>query len=70
MDAEAEAQRIELWHLDFFLRLGFSGDQISVLLSWRVDPHDALRLLYRDGERTVCTHEQAMRILAPDLVPV
>lgn len=67
----SEEERVELWKLDQFFRMGFDGDAISALLFWNADPHEAHRLLFRDGAPTTCTHEQALRILRPlDLPPV
>lgn len=60
-----EDQRIEAWNTEMFLRLEFSGEQAIQLVEWRADPHDAEKLLFRDRERTSCTHEQAMEILSP-----
>ena len=60
-----EDQRIEAWNTEMFLRLDFSGEDAVMLVEWGVDPHDAEKLLFRDGERTSCTHELAMEILSP-----
>lgn len=65
-----EDERVELWRLDRLVRLGFDGDEVSLLLFWKADVHAAEDLLFRDGERTACTHEQAVRILMPIDLPV
>lgn len=62
----SEDQRVELWHMAGFLRQGFDGMQIAALLAWGISPHDTEALLYRDDQRTACSHEQALRILMPD----
>lgn len=63
-----EDQRIEVWNIQFFIDLGFSGDAATLLVDWKVDPHEARRLLFREGVRTKCTHELALEILHPVLV--
>lgn len=60
----SEDERVELWNLEFFVRLGFDGDAVSALLHWRADPHEAERLITRG-----CSHELALRILRPLEVP-
>lgn len=65
MSAEQEAERIERWHIDQFFGLGFEWGQVSTLVSWGCDPHEAERLMRRDGKPTACTPEQALRILQP-----
>lgn len=67
MDLQDE-QKVEVWNLDYFMRLGFSGPATVLLQGWGIDPHDAERLLYRDGVRTKCSYELALEILKPDLV--
>jgi len=59
----SEDQRVELWRLFEFSRLGFDGEQVALLLEWEVSPADARKLMERDGERTACTPELAMKIL-------
>jgi hypothetical protein len=68
MSAEEE-QRIASWKRECFAALGFGETAIVALLQWNTDPHDAESLLMRDGERTSCTHAQALRILQPDEIP-
>lgn len=65
----SEDERVELWKLEQFVRMEFDGDAVSALLFWDADPHEAHRLLFRDGARTECTHEQALRILRPLHLP-
>lgn len=61
----SEDQKIELWRIDEFKRLGFEGEDVAKLLEWDVSPADARRLMEREGERTGCTCRQALLILAP-----
>lgn len=65
----SEDQRIEIWNMQFFLDLGFSGDATALLLSWGTDPHDAENLLYvggqKNGRRTACEHATALALLRP-----
>jgi hypothetical protein len=65
LEPMSEDQRIELWHLDQFAKLEFSGEQIALLLEWGVEPVEARKLMLRDGKRTKCTHDQALAILEP-----
>jgi hypothetical protein len=55
-----EEERVERWHAECFVNLGFNGSQVVTLLNWGVDPHEAARLTERG-----CPHETAMRILVP-----
>lgn len=71
MDTElTEDQRVEAWNTQMFLDMEFNGEQAIALVEWGVDPHDARKLLYRNGERTSCSIELALEILSPvsDLV--
>lgn len=61
----SEDLRIEAWRVGQFSRMGFDGGSITLLQAWGIDLHDAERLLYRDGKRTTCTVNQAIRILQP-----
>jgi hypothetical protein len=60
-----EEERVEVWNMNQFVKLGFRDFEVGALLGWGVDPHDAEALLWRNGERTRCTHEQALEILKP-----
>lgn len=51
---------IERWRLEQFTRMGFSLAQITWLMFWRVDLHEAERLIRRE-----CPTDLAMRILEP-----
>jgi hypothetical protein len=70
VDAIREAERVELWKLGQFTHMGFDGDATSALLFWEVSPREVEALLYRNGERTSCTHDQALRIVKPLELPV
>lgn len=61
-----EEERIESWHIERFIDLGFDWSAVSNLIAWKVDPHDVDKLMRRDGKPTSCTHELALRILQPD----
>lgn len=65
MTAEEEGQRIERWHTERFIELGFDFSEREMLLAWKIDPHDAEKLLRRNGQPTSCTTAQALRILQP-----
>ena len=56
-----EDQIVELWKMEQLSRLGFDGMQISNLLSWGTDTHEAENLISRG-----CPPELALRILMPD----
>lgn len=60
-----EDLQVEVWRRASFARMGFDGGSILTLQAWGVDLHDAESLLYRDGKRTSCTHDEALRILQP-----
>jgi hypothetical protein len=68
--SSSEADRIELWRTFEFVRLGFNGEQIAQLLEWEISPADARKVMERDGERTACSPELAMKILDCSPVPV
>lgn len=57
---------VERWTIEQFQEIGFSWEDAHILLAWRVDHHEARKLMFRDGTRTACTPEQALRILQPD----
>ncbi len=57
----SEDQRVELWNLEAFTRMGFDGIQTANLLSWGTDSYDAKRLIDRG-----CDHALALLILQPD----
>ena len=65
MSVLSETSRLELWKLERFTEMGFSGDEIACLLFWGTSPHDVEALFWRNGKRTRCTHEQALGILKP-----
>ena len=56
----ADELRVEMWRIDQFAALEFSGSAIAVLLSWDASPHEARKLI--EGG---CTQELALRILRP-----
>jgi hypothetical protein len=56
---------VDLYKLERFTNMGFDGGAIAALLFWGTSPHDVEPLLWRDGERTTCTQEQALRIVKP-----
>lgn len=60
-----EDLRIEAWRVGQFDRMGFDGGAILLLQVWETDLHEAARLMIRDGKRTTCTVNQALRILQP-----
>lgn len=57
----ADEIRVEMWRLDQFAEMGFSGLEIATLLTWDVDLEDARKLMAKG-----CPHDLAMRILRPD----
>jgi hypothetical protein len=54
----AEAQRVESWQLDQFLRLGFTPEQAENAVARGIDHHTAARMLAQS-----CTHELVLLIL-------
>lgn len=58
-------ERVALWKAEQLLALGFSSDDIAVLLFWGTSMHDVWDLMGSPRARTTCTPELAMRILAP-----
>lgn len=58
-------ERVDMWKAEQLTALEFSTDEISVLLFWGTSMHDVWDLMGSPRERTTCTPEQAMRILAP-----
>lgn len=57
----SEDERVELWNLEQFTRMGFNGIQTANLLSWGTDAHKAQDLI-----NAGCDHELALLILQPD----
>jgi len=66
MISEREAELVRSWHRECFKCLGFDEPSIETLVAWGSDPHVVTELLFRDGERTSCRHDQALRIVQPD----
>lgn len=58
-------ERVDLWKSEQLTELGFSPDEISVLLFWGTSMHDVWDLMGSPRDRTTCTPDQALRILAP-----
>jgi len=59
-----EDEKIRQWKFECFEKMGFTTNAITLLLDWRVDPHDAQNLLARGFPL-----ELALDYLRPDLVP-
>lgn len=57
----SEDERVELWNLEAFTRMGFDGTQTANLLSWGTDAHEVEKLIARG-----CPTDLALLILQPD----
>ena len=65
MTREEEAAAVDAWKLDRYAELGFDENASVLLLLWDTDPHEAERLMRRDGKPTDCSIVTALRILRP-----